>query len=227
MHKNISERVGIQHPQTYPYYNRVSNSLVIPEMVDFLKKIPERSIIFMHPCAHNPTGLDPTQSEWDAILNVCQEKQHYPFFDFAYQGLASGSLTDDARVISKFVDAGMQMAVTHTMSTNAGIYGEKVGYCHFVCTDATTSNNVLSQLKMQVRRSYSACPVHGARIAARILRNPEYFEMWKGEIKEMHGRLVSVRKDLKERLIQLKTPGNWEFLEKQNGLFSSLGLQGK
>jgi len=26
----------------------------------FLQKIPERSIILLHACAHNPTGVDPT-----------------------------------------------------------------------------------------------------------------------------------------------------------------------
>ena len=36
------------------------------------------------------TGVDPTKEQWAKIADVIQRKNHFPFFDCAYQGFASG-----------------------------------------------------------------------------------------------------------------------------------------
>ncbi len=36
-------------------------------------------------CAHNPTGIDPTQEQWGKIADICKSKNLLPFFDVAYQ----------------------------------------------------------------------------------------------------------------------------------------------
>lgn len=36
-------------------------------------------------CAHNPTGIDPTNEQWAKIADLCIKKNHLPFFDVAYQ----------------------------------------------------------------------------------------------------------------------------------------------
>jgi hypothetical protein len=41
-------------------------------------------------CAHNPTGIDPTPQQWEAIAELCKRKKLMPFFDVAYQGFATG-----------------------------------------------------------------------------------------------------------------------------------------
>ena len=46
---------------------------------------PNGSVFILHTCAHNPTGVDPTLEQWEAILDVVQAKGHLPFFDTAYQ----------------------------------------------------------------------------------------------------------------------------------------------
>lgn len=46
---------------------------------------PNGSVFILHTCAHNPTGVDPTLEQWEAILDVIQAKAHLPFFDTAYQ----------------------------------------------------------------------------------------------------------------------------------------------
>lgn len=227
MHRNIAKRTGINYWQTYPYYNKSTNSLNIEGMLDCLNSIPNYSTILMHACGHNPTGLDPTPSEWDAILKVCIEKQHFPFFDLAYQGLASGNLANDARVIQKFTNAGLQLFVAQTYADNLVAYEELLGVAHFVCTDPVTARKVGSQNKLFVRKNYGSSPIHGARMVSRIIENPEYFEMWQQEIKEIHSRLISNRKELRDIFIDMKTPGDWDILLKQTGMYSSLGLNGK
>ncbi len=39
-------------------------------------------------CAHNPTGIDPTDEQWNKIADVIEKKEHMPFFDVAYQARA-------------------------------------------------------------------------------------------------------------------------------------------
>lgn len=51
----------------------------------WLQAAPSKSVIMLHACAHNPTGVDPTGEQWEEIAKLVQEKQHFPFFDMAYQ----------------------------------------------------------------------------------------------------------------------------------------------
>jgi aspartate/tyrosine/aromatic aminotransferase len=34
------------------------------------KKIPEHSVVLLQACAHNPTGVDPSQEQWREISQV-------------------------------------------------------------------------------------------------------------------------------------------------------------
>ena len=51
-----------------------------------LEKATEGSVVLLHACAHNPTGIDPSKEEWMKIAEVCKRKQLFPLFDIAYQG---------------------------------------------------------------------------------------------------------------------------------------------
>jgi aspartate/tyrosine/aromatic aminotransferase len=46
---------------------------------------PDGSVVLLHACAHNPTGVDPTAEQWDGIADVIAEKNLFSFFDMAYQ----------------------------------------------------------------------------------------------------------------------------------------------
>lgn len=43
------------------------------------------SIILLHGCAHNPTGVDPTPEQWEKLADLIERKNHMAFFDVAYQ----------------------------------------------------------------------------------------------------------------------------------------------
>ena len=45
----------------------------------------EGSMVLLHACAHNPTGVDPTPEQWKGIADVIAEKKLFSFFDMAYQ----------------------------------------------------------------------------------------------------------------------------------------------
>lgn len=127
--------------------------------------------MLLHACAHNPTGVDPSEQDWKSIAEVMEKKKLIPFFDAAYQGFASGDLIKDVRSIRYFAERGFSMFVAQSFAKNMGLYGERVGALHIVSPDKETTSKVLSQVKNIIRANYSSPPLGGARIADRILNS--------------------------------------------------------
>ena len=175
--------------------------------------------MLLHACAHNPTGVDPTQEQWREISNIVREKRLFPFFDMAYQGFASGSTSRDAFAVRHFVQEGHQIALAQSFAKNMGLYGERVGAFSLTTADAEERARVDSQLKIVIRPMYSNPPVHGARIANTILNSPELYAQWETEVKGMADRIISMREKLYDTLVGLNTPGEWGHIKSQIGMF--------
>lgn len=56
-----------------------------------------------------------------------QVKNHFPFFDMAYQGFASGDLDIDAKAIRIFLEDGHLIGCAQSFAKNMGLYGHRVG----------------------------------------------------------------------------------------------------
>lgn len=140
-------------------------------------------MVLLHACAHNPTGVDPTSSDWQRIAEVMQQKKLVPFFDSAYQGFASGDIIKDIEPVRSFAEKGFSMLVSQSYAKNMGLYGQRVGALHIVTPDKETTSKCLSQLKMVVRGNYSSPPLYGARIAEKILNSEVLFGEWQAELK--------------------------------------------
>eukprot|EP00667_Euglena_gracilis_P013523 EG_transcript_13959 len=163
---------------SYRYYRASDYGFDKEGMLEDLKSAPEGSIILLHACAHNPTGVDPTQEDWKEIAAVMKAKQHFAWFDSAYQGFATGNIDGDAWAVRYFVDQGFNVTVCQSFAKNMGLYGQRVGAVHFVCADAAEAKRLDSQLKIVIRPMYSNPPIHGARIAAEILGDAELSKQW-------------------------------------------------
>ncbi|KAH9005195.1 aspartate aminotransferase [Lactarius hatsudake] len=223
-HFAIFNNVGIK-PLLYPYYDPKTIGLDFTGFIAALQSAPERSVFLLHACAHNPTGVDPTEEQWKTVADVVVAKQHYAFFDTAYQGFASGDLERDATAVRYFVSRGVPLLVCQSFAKNAGLYGERVGALHLVTPTKETADRVRSQLSVLQRSEISNPPTYGARIVALILNNPELYEEWKADIRTMAGRIIQMRKELYRLLTEeLKTPGNWEHIVNQIGMFSFTGI---
>jgi len=223
-HFAIFNNVGIK-PLLYPYYDQRTIALDFAGFVATLESAPERSVFLLHACAHNPTGVDPTNEQWKIIADTILARKHYAFFDAAYQGFASGDLDRDAAAVRHFVSRGVPMLVCQSFAKNAGLYGERVGALHLVLPNKETASRVRSQLSVLQRSEISNPPSYGARVVALILNNPELFEEWKADIKTMTGRIIAMRRELHRLLTEeLKTPGNWDHIINQIGMFSFTGI---
>jgi len=226
-HNQIFNNVNIP-TKSYPYFSKATKGLDFDGMIGALNSIPEGSIILLHACAHNPTGVDPTQEQWKAIAEVMRAKHHFPFFDTAYQGFASGSLERDAWAINYFVEQGFELLIAQSYAKNFGLYGERAGCFHFVTSPspqgAETTARVASQLAILQRSEISNPPAYGARIASLCLNDPKLFAQWEQDLRTMSGRIIEMRKVVRSKLELLGTPGKWNHITDQIGMFSFTGL---
>lgn len=225
-HKAIFQAAGVP-AKTYRYWDAKNRKLDIGGMLEDLQAAPEASIILLHACAHNPTGVDPTREQWKQIAAVMKARKQIPFFDSAYQGFASGSLEDDAWAIRHFVEQGFEMFAAQSFAKNFGLYNDRIGTISIVTESKSQVAAVMSQLKMIIRANYSNPPAHGARIVKAVLSDPALFEEWKQELRGMSGRIIQMRSVLYDALVKLNTPGDWNHIKTQIGMFSFTGLTPK
>jgi aspartate aminotransferase len=221
-HHNIYNHAGLVIKK-YPYFDPTTRGLNITGLLDTLSQAVPGDVVLLHACAHNPTGVDPTREQWIKISEVVQSRKLFPFFDSAYQGFASGDLDNDAWAIRYFANLGLEMLVCQSFSKNMGLYGERAGVLHFLATPES-QDAVLSQLKKIERAEISNPPAYGSRIAARIVGDDVLFEEWKRDLQTMAYRIKDMRHALRSRLVEYGTPGTWDHIVDQIGMFSYTGL---
>lgn len=222
-HNGIFGHAGLTI-KTYPYFDAATRGLDAKGMLGALSKAEKGDIVLLHACAHNPTGVDPSRDQWKQIAQIVQERQLFPFFDSAYQGFASGDLDYDAWAIRYFINQGIELLVCQSFSKNMGLYGERAGCLHIVVKNQEAKKAIVTQLEKIERAEVSNPPSYGARIAAKILSTPELFDEWKRDLKTMSSRIIHMREQLKLKLEQNNTPGSWNHIVDQIGMFSYTGL---
>ncbi|XP_055309673.1 aspartate aminotransferase, cytoplasmic [Sitodiplosis mosellana] len=226
-HHKVFSGAGFTDIRTYRYWNAEKRGIDIDGLLDDLKNAPEGAVIILHACAHNPTGCDPTQEQWKLIADVIESKKLFPFFDSAYQGFASGDPVRDAFAVRYFESRGSELFCAQSYAKNFGLYCERVGNLTVVQKDAATTAAVLSQLTLIVRAMYSNPPAFGARIVDAVLNDPILRKEWYECIKIMSNRIIKMRKALYDELVRLGTPGTWNHIVDQIGMFSYTGLNEK
>lgn len=222
-HFLIMEYTGM-NVQTYPYYNGHTHQIKFDELCATIKKMPAHSIILLHACCHNPTGLDPTPEQWKLLSHIILKQKVLPFFDFAYQGFGDG-LEQDAFAVKYFYEQGHEMLVASSFSKNLGLYGERVGMLLAVTKNSETAQSILTQLKRIVRSNYSVPPIHGARIAQMVMQDEKLKQEWMQELAQMRQRILQMRQNLISELKKFDL--DLSFISSQKGIFSFTGLTSK
>ncbi|QLK87764.1 aspartate/tyrosine/aromatic aminotransferase [Arsenophonus endosymbiont of Aphis craccivora] len=203
----------------YPYFDAETKGIKFAEMLATFKQLPEKSIILMHPCCHNPTGSDLTPQQWDQITKVAKERRLIPFLDMAYQGFAK-SMDEDVYAIRTMAQAGLPVFVSNSFSKIFGLYGDRVGGLSIICQNQPECERVFGQLKAGVRRFYSSPPSNGAKIVEHVLTNDTLRAEWLSEVESMRRRIFEMRKMLVSNLENALPEKNFDHLLKQHGMFS-------
>lgn len=223
-HGLVFRKAGFTVERTYRYWDSQTRAIHMEGFLQDLRSAPVNSVIILHACAHNPTGIDPTQEQWKEIAQVIQERDLFPLFDMAYQGFASGDTDRDAWAVRYFVSLGLETMICQSFAKNFGLYNERIGCLTFVVNNLDVVGPIKSQVVYIIRGMYSNPPSHGARIVATILGNTNYLQDWKDCIIKMSGRIREMRELLRVKLEALGTPGTWHHITKQIGMFSYSGL---
>ncbi|XP_073942151.1 glutamate oxaloacetate transaminase 2 [Choristoneura fumiferana] len=223
-HPQICNQLGIQHKK-YRYFDPKTIGFDLQGALEDINKIPEGSIIMLHACAHNPTGVDPKQAEWKQLSEVVKKRKLLPFFDMAYQGFATGDVDGDSFAVRLFVSEGHQVMLAQSFAKNMGLYGERAGALSFMCGDSQTAANMMSQLKIQVRTMYSNPPLYGARIVQEILTTPDLRQQWLKDVKLMADRIITMRSELRKGLEGAGSKLPWQHITDQIGMFCFTGLK--
>jgi len=222
-HTPIFKNAGLE-VRKYRYYDSNTSSLDFRNLIHDIKNMPEKSIILLHACAHNPTGMDPSMEQWNEMSNLCKKKNLLCFFDCAYQGFASGNAPADAAAVRHFVEEGHEIALVQSFSKNFGLYGQRVGALSIVTASPNNSKAVLSQLKKVIRPSYSNPPRHGARIVSTILADERLTNDFIQQCKGMSDRINKMRIQLRTNLEEAGSKHSWEHITNQIGMFAYSGL---
>ncbi len=88
-HRAIFEGAGIA-VHAYPYFDPGTGGLRFDAMCEALAALPKRSLVLLHACCHNPTGVDLARAQWEALVPLLRERELLPFLDLAYQGYGDG-----------------------------------------------------------------------------------------------------------------------------------------
>ncbi len=221
-HRSMFEGAGLA-VQSYPYYDAKTGGVRFADMLAALDTLPPKSIVLLHACCHNPTGVDLTRSQWDELIPLLKRRNLIPYLDLAYQGFGDG-IAEDAYAIRAIAAAGLPAFVANSFSKSMSVYGERAGALSVVCPDAKQAALVLGQLKFTVRRNYSSPPIHGGQIVARVLTDPELRPLWETELAAMRTRMLAMRQTL-HGVLSAKLPGrDFGYFLSQRGMFSYTGL---
>ncbi|VDN51047.1 unnamed protein product [Dracunculus medinensis] len=208
----------------YRYYDKKTCGFDESGALKDISEIPEKSLILLHACAHNPTGVDPKPEQWKKIEEVVKMGNLLVFFDMAYQGFASGDIDHDAYAVRYFVQRGHNICLAQSFAKNMGLYGERVGAFSVICASEDEAARVMSQLKILIRPMISNPPIHGARLATRILSDQSLKKQWLVDVKGMADRIISMRKQLYDLLIKEGSTRDWRHIVNQIGMFCYTGI---
>ena len=208
----------------YPYYRAESAELDFAALTAFLDTLPAHSVVLLHPCCHNPTGIDPTPAQWDEILALMARRRLIAFMDLAYQGFGSG-FDDDAYAVRRAADIGLPLLVSYSFSKNMSLYAQRVGLLAVVCPDRAQAELVQGRLKAAVRRIYSSPPAYGALLAQAVLTDDALKGQWQDEVAAMRSRIGAMRQALYDALAGSAA---WQQdaarFVRQHGMFGYTGL---
>ena len=230
-HRAMFEGAGVA-VHSYPYYDsgdataappRSAGGVRFDAMLDTINQLPPKSVVLLHACCHNPTGVDLSVAQWDALIPVLRQRELLPYLDLAYQGYGDG-IEEDAHAVRALASSGLSFFIANSFSKSMSVYGERAGALSVVCADKAEAELVLGQMKATVRRNYSSPGIHAAGVVARVLDDPALRAAWERDVASMRGRILSMRHSL-HAVLSAKRPGrDFGYFLSQRGMFSYTGL---
>ncbi|MQY43555.1 aminotransferase class I/II-fold pyridoxal phosphate-dependent enzyme [Epibacterium sp. SM1969] len=207
---------------SYRYFDRETRGVNFDGMIEDLKGANPGDVVLLHGCCHNPTGANLNLTQWQAVVDVLNEKGLIPMVDIAYQGFGDG-LEEDAQGVRLVASSVPECLIAASCSKNFGIYRERTGLLMAVAQDADGQALNQSTLSFLNRQNYSFPPDHGARIVSTILNDDALRTDWAAELEDVRLGMLALRQQLADELQNLTGSDRFGFLAQHRGMFSLLG----
>jgi aromatic-amino-acid transaminase len=221
-HRALFEYAGFE-VLNYPYYDAATHGVKFDAMLEAFNSYPAGTVVVLHACCHNPTGVDLTPAQWQQVVETVKARSLVPFLDIAYQGFGE-NIEADAAAVRLFAKTDINVFVSSSFSKSFSLYGERVGALSIITSAKEEAARVLSQLKRVIRTNYSNPPTHGGSVVAAVLASPELRATWEQELGEMRDRIRAMRNGLVEHIKAAGVERDFSFVNKQRGMFSYSGL---
>jgi len=217
-HRPIMEGAGLR---VSPFrWQDKAGQLDIETCFADLENAVEGDVLLLHGSCHNPSGIDPSLTQWQQFADFCKRKKITPFIDMAYQGFGDGP-DDDAAGLRLLVDQIDVVVLASSCSKNMGLYCERTGAATVITKNKAQHNDLRTLLERITRANYSMPPNHGSAIASMLFDDPE---PWLEELSVYRDRVTNNRRELGRILSELGAPASLNAIAQQKGMFSLLPL---
>ncbi len=116
-------------------------------------------VVLLHGCCHNPTGANLNLTQWQAVVDLLNDKGLLPMIDIAYQGFGDGLEADAAA--TRLVAANVpECLIAGSCSKNFGVYRERTGILMAISAKADGTAVTQGNLNFLNRQNYSFPPDH-------------------------------------------------------------------
>ena len=221
-HLSIFNAAGLKTAE-FPYFDFETMGLKFEETKAALSKVPAGDVVLFHACCHNPSGMDLNIEQWQSVADIAKQQGFTVLIDAAYLGFGEG-IDQDAAGIRLLAEQLDELLICSSCSKNFGLYRDRVG-AFSVIGNSTERTDVSYSVALGVIRAiYSMPPAHGAAVVATILSTDELKQLWLSELDEKRERINSLRSLIVDKLKEKNVPGNYDFIAKQYGMFSFLGI---
>lgn len=218
-HPFVFQSAGIK-TSLLPYYSNKTNKFDFERFSEAIKSLPAQSVVLLQSGAQNPTGSDPSPDQWRELASIFSQRGHLAFFDAAYPGFASGDIDTDLESVRLFAEQEIPLVFVSTYGKSFGLYSERVGILSILVPSEEVGTNIETQLRLLARAESGAPPDFGSKIIETVLSDDILQRQWRQEVRDMANELKRRRIALREELEKLETPGNWQHITDQNGMFS-------
>ena len=220
-HVSILKYVGIE-AVVYRYFDASTGAVNFDGMLEDRKGAKEGDVVLLHGCCHNPTGANLNSTQWQAVVELLNERGLIPMVDIAYQGFGDG-LEEDAAGVRLVASSVPECLIAASCSKNFGIYRERTGLLMAISQQGDAEGLNQKTLAYLNRQNYSFPPDHGARVVTTILNDPELRADWKQELEETRLGMLALRQQLADELQRLSGSDRFGFIAEHRGMFSLLG----
>lgn len=219
-HVSILNYLGME-TVAYRYFDTETRAVDFEGMIADLGTAKAGDVVLLHGCCHNPTGANLNLTQWQAVVDLINEKGLIAMVDIAYQGFGDG-LEEDAAATRLVASSVKECLIAGSCSKNFGVYRERTGILMAISTDADMKI-VQGNLNFLNRQNFSFPPDHGARVVTTILTDPELRADWAAELEQIRLSMLGLRQQLADELQRLSGSDRFGFIAQHRGMFSQIG----